>query len=123
MHDIISIVDDDPSVCRAVGALVRSLGYPVQTFLSAEAFLDSGAATETVCVISDIRMPGMSGLELQAYLFAAGLALPLIFIAANPEPATVSAALAAGAFAVHSKPFDQHKLASSIAQALADDAA
>ena len=121
MHDLISIVDDDPSVCRAVGTLVRSLGYPVQTFPSAEAFLDSGAATESACVISDMRMPGMSGLDLQKHLLSAGIVLPLIFIAANPEPAVVSQARAAGAFAFHAKPFDHRDLVSSIEAALSDD--
>ena len=123
MHDIISIVDDDPSVCRAVGALVRSLGYPVRTFPSAEAFLDSGAPAESACVISDVRMPGMSGLDLQRTLLAAGIVLPLIFMAANPDLDVIRQALAAGAIAFHAKPFDHQQLAASLERALSDDAA
>lgn len=123
MHDLISIVDDDPSVCRAVGALVRSLGYPVRTFSSAEAFLESGIARQSACVISDVRMPGMSGLDLQHHLLAAGVILPLIFMAANPDPGVIHAALAAGAVAFHAKPFDHEKLAESIERALSDKAA
>jgi len=120
---VISIVDDDPSVLRAVGTLVRSLGYPVVTFGSAEAFLESGAVEKSSCVISDVRMPGMSGLELQSQLLAAGIVIPLIFMAANPDPGVVQAALAAGAIAIHAKPFDHESLAASIEQALSDDAA
>ena len=122
MHDFISIVDDDPSVCRAVGALVRSLGYPVRTFDSAKAFLESEAPRASACVISDVRMPGMSGLDMQRYLVAAGLAVPLIFIGGDPDPRIVRAVLAAGAFAFHAKPFDLERLAQSIQQALDDDA-
>jgi FixJ family two-component response regulator len=123
MHDLISIVDDDPSVCRAVGALVRSLGYPVRTFTSAEAFLESEAARESACVISDVRMPGMTGLELQRHLIAAGIALPLIFITAIPDPAMMRAALGAGAIAFHAKPFEGEKLAESIERAVSQKAA
>jgi FixJ family two-component response regulator len=123
MQDLISIIDDDPSVRRAVGTLVRSLGYPVLTFGSAEEFLDSDAVVKSACVISDVRMPGMSGLDLQHRLIAAGIVIPLIFVAANPDPGVVHRALASGAIAVHEKPFDQEVLASSIAQALDDDAA
>jgi FixJ family two-component response regulator len=123
MHDLISIVDDDPSVCRAVGALVRSLGYPVRTFTSAETFLESSAARESACLISDVRMPGMTGVELQGHPIAAGIALPLIFMAAIPDPAVMSAAFTAGAIAFHTKPFDGEKLAESIKRALSQKAA
>ena len=123
MHDLISIVDDDPSVCRAVGALVRSLGYPVRVFGSAQAFLESGIVRESACLISDVRMPGMSGIDLQRHLIAAGIALPLIFIGANPDPGVMHAALAAGAIAFHAKPFDHHKLAESIDRAVSQKAA
>ena len=123
MHDLISIVDDDPSVCRAVGVLVRSLGYPVRTFSSAEAFLESDAARESACLISDVRMPGMTGIELQRHLIAAGIALPLIFMAAIPDPAMMRAALTAGAIAFHTKPFDGEKLAESIERAVSQRAA
>ena len=123
MQDLISIVDDDPSVCRAVGALVRSLGYAVRTFGSAEQFLESGAVPRTACVITDLRMPGMTGLDLQYHLIAAGIIVPLIFLAANADPGVVQAAYAAGAVAFHGKPVDHETLASSIAHALSDDAA
>jgi CheY-like chemotaxis protein len=98
-------------------------GYPVRTFTSAETFLESSAARESACLISDVRMPGMTGVELQGHLIAAGIALPLIFMAAIPDPAVMSAAFTAGAIAFHTKPFDGEKLAESIKRALSQKAA
>ena len=82
---VISIVDDDASFRRATERLVRSLGHAVAAFASAEEFLKSGCLRDTTCLISDVQMPGMSGLELQNRLLALGVRLPVIFITAYPE--------------------------------------
>lgn len=79
---VISIIDDDGSVRAATYNLVRSLGYIVHTFASAEEFLGSPHLNETSCVIADIQMPGMTGLDLQAHLLAEGYRVPFIFITA-----------------------------------------
>ena len=114
---MISIIDDDPSVCRAVGTLVRSLGYPVCTFNSAEAFLDSGIAPKSACVISDVRMPGMSGLDLQQALLVAGRPLPTIFISAHDDAAARGQAIRAGALTFLAKPFDDTALRAAVRSA------
>jgi CheY-like chemotaxis protein len=82
---VISIVDDDESVREATTGLVRSFGYVVATFASAEEFLQSDRVRDTSCLISDIQMPGLSGFELQDRLNAAGHRVPIIFITAFPE--------------------------------------
>src|ERR1700730_15297241 len=82
---VISVVDDDASVRVGTENLLSSLGYPVHTFASAEDFLRSAHFSETSCVITDVQMPAMSGVELQALLLAQGHHLPLIFITAFPD--------------------------------------
>jgi CheY-like chemotaxis protein len=77
---MISIVDDDEAVRNATKALIRSLGYRVATFASAEDFLKSDRLRETSCLISDVQMPGLNGLELQEHLTAAGHRIPTIFV-------------------------------------------
>ena len=79
---VISVIDDDGSVRAATRNLVRSLGYVVHTFASAEDFLRSPHLNDTSCVITDVRMPDMSGLDLQAHLLAKGPTLPFIFVTA-----------------------------------------
>ncbi len=103
---IISIVDDDESVRVAISSLVRSLGLRALTFASAEAFLASSMLQETACVISDIQMPGMSGLDLQKVLLDRHAGIPVIFITAFPEDAVRRRAKAAGAVGFLGKPFD-----------------
>jgi len=103
---LISIIDDDASVRIATNRLVRSLGYVAHTFASADGFLQSPHVNDTACVIADVQMPGMSGIELQSRLIAQGRALPLIFITAFPEESIRSRALKAGAVGFLSKPFD-----------------
>jgi len=102
----ISIVDDDASVRVATNRLVRSLGYVAHTFASADDFLQSPHVNDTACVIADIQMPGMSGVELQNVLIAQGRSLPMIFITAFPEESIRSRVLKAGAICCLSKPFD-----------------
>jgi FixJ family two-component response regulator len=103
---LISIIDDDPSVRVATNRLVRSLGYAAHTFASADGFLQSPDVNDAACVIADIQMPGMSGIELQSFLIAQGRSVPMIFITAFPEESIRSRVLKAGAVCFLSKPFD-----------------
>jgi FixJ family two-component response regulator len=115
---VISIIDDDPSVRAAMYNLLRSFGYAVHTFESAKAFLHSPQLTETSCAIVDVRMPVMSGLDMQAHLSAQGKTLPLIFITAVPDLSARARAFAAGASGFLTKPFDKDTLISCINAAL-----
>jgi FixJ family two-component response regulator len=101
----ISIINDDPIVREAIADLVQSLGYEAATFESAEQFLASGAVAETSCLITDLQMPGQSGLELQKQLLAEGHCTPVIFVTAFPEEKFRNRAMTAGAVAFLSKPF------------------
>ena len=103
---VISIIDDDASVRMATQNLVRSLGYKVHMFASAEAFLASEKLNATSCVIADVQMPGMNGVELQSHLRAKGSSVPFIFISAFPEEAIRGRALREGAICFLAKPFD-----------------
>jgi FixJ family two-component response regulator len=103
---VISIVDDDASVRAATDNLIRSLGYTVHTFASADAFLRSEYINDTSCVIADVQMPAMSGIELQSHLRALGNGVPFIFITAFAEDRVRARALEAGATCLLAKPFD-----------------
>jgi FixJ family two-component response regulator len=94
---VISIIDDDASVRVATHRLVRSLGHVAHTFASADDFLRSSQLNDTSCVIADVHMPGMSGIELQNLLKTQGHRLPIIFITAFPEESVRAQALEAGA--------------------------
>ena len=118
---IISIVDDDESVRVATLKLVRVHGFAAHGFASAEEFLRSPRAGDTSCVITDVRMPGMSGVDLQSHLIAQGRRVPMIFITAFPEEGSVARAMAAGAICFLTKPFDGEKLISCLTEALKDD--
>src|ERR1700704_6536187 len=107
---MISIVDDDRSVREAAKMLIRSLGYATATFASAEEFLQSGRSGDTACLITDVQMPGMSGVDLQSHLTANGHCVPVIFVTAFPEESTRVRALKAGAFGFLSKPYDEENL-------------
>jgi FixJ family two-component response regulator len=107
---IISIVDDDQSVRAALGNLVRSLGYRSCEFSSAEAFLGSSQLQETACLIADVQMPGMSGLDLQDKLIAQGNSLPIILITGFPADTVRQRAEAAGAAGFLAKPIDAQSL-------------
>jgi len=102
---VICIIDDDESVRVATRSLVRSLGFAAYTFESPEEFLHSPRVEDTSCLISDVRMPNMSGVELQSRLLALGRAIPIIFITAFPDETIRARALNAGAVAVLTKPF------------------
>ena len=103
---VISIIDDDASVRVATNRLVRSLGYVGLSFASADEFLRSPQANDSWCVIADVQMPDMSGVELQSLLRTRGCAVPVIFITAFPDENVRARALDAGAVAFLNKPFD-----------------
>jgi FixJ family two-component response regulator len=115
---VISIIDDDLSVRMAIQRLVRSLGYVAQTFSSASEFLRSSSANGTSCLITDIQLPGMSGVELQNHLACEGKTIPIIFITAFPEDNIRLRVMTAGAIAFLTKPFDGRKLVQCIESAL-----
>jgi FixJ family two-component response regulator len=116
---IISVVDDDQSLRLATIDLLNSAGFSCEAFGSAEVWLASANIAETACLILDIRMPGMSGLELQQRLAAMGHATPIIFVTAYPEERIRRQALSSGALCVLSKPFDDEELLDCIRLALA----
>jgi FixJ family two-component response regulator len=120
-NPLISIIDDDEAVRAATENLVRSLGFTANTFASAEEFLKSSRLRETSCVITDVHMPGMTGVELQAYLLAHDVNVPIIFITAFPEERTRDRVHAAGAIGFLSKPFDGGAMIQCIDKALAQD--
>ena len=105
-HPIVSIIDDDESVRVATSSLVRSLGWDVRLYASAEDFLASGLVGDVACIISDVQMPGMTGLEMQRRLLDDGVALPIIFISAFASEAVCRQAMDSGAMCVLSKPVD-----------------
>ena len=115
---MISIVDDDVSVREATKALIRSLGYTTSTFASAEEYLQSGSVRETSCLITDLQMPGMNGVELQNRLMTDGYRTPVIFVTAFPKEKLRTRALEAGAFGFLSKPFDAEQLIECLDRAL-----
>jgi FixJ family two-component response regulator len=106
----VCIIDDDESVRVATTCLVRSLGHAVRTFASGEEFLNSPYVEDAGCLIVDVNMPRMSGLELQSRLREKGLAPPIIFITAYPEERARARALEAGAICYLDKPFDSATL-------------
>lgn len=115
---IVSIVDDDPSVRAAMEDLVAAIGCTPYAFACAEDFLHSPQVGETSCVISDMQMPGMKGYELQQRLLAQGYRKPIIFITGHPDNAVRRRVEAAGAFALLEKPFDFGRLVDCLMEAL-----
>jgi FixJ family two-component response regulator len=115
---MISIVDDNDLVREATQDLVRSLGHSAASFGSAEEFLESGLVHNSRCLITDVQMPGMSGLELQSRLIADGHRLPIIFMTGYPEPKIRRRALESGALAFLSKPISEEDIVACLARAL-----
>jgi FixJ family two-component response regulator len=115
---VISIVDDDESVREATRGLVRSLGYAAAAFASAEEFLQSERLHDTSCLITDVQMPGLSGIELQSRLTAAGHRMPVIFVTAFPEERIRVRALEGGACGFLRKPFSDECLIGCLDKAL-----
>jgi FixJ family two-component response regulator len=116
---MISVVDDDVWAREGLEALIAALGYEVRTFESAEEFVASGSIAETACLVTDLNMPGMSGLELQAYLRSAGHNTPIIVVTAYPADEHRSRALKDGATSFLTKPLDERMLVGCLAQATA----
>lgn len=116
---LISIVDDDDSAREAVSGLVRSLGYLVAEFDCAAEFLSSGDVLQTACLIADLRMPGMTGLELYHHLIASGEPVPTILITAYPGASTRAQALQAGVQCYLEKPLEPDELVGCIHSSLA----
>ena len=115
---MITVVDDDQSMRDATSRLVRSLGFAVATFASAEDFLESDRIDDTSCLITDVQMPGLSGVELQNRLIADGRFMPIIGVTAFPEESIRAQMLEAGAVGFLSKPFNDECLLDCIATAL-----
>ena len=107
---MVSIVDDDQLAREGIKELVESFGYKALAFVSAQDFLQSGAIAETGCLITDLQMPGLNGLELQERLQAGGYDTPVILITAYPDEKHRSRAMSAGAIGFLSKPFEEQSL-------------
>jgi FixJ family two-component response regulator len=115
---LVAIVDDDDSMRGALRGLLKAVGLPAIAFASAEEFLKSGQQYQTSCLIADIRMPGMSGLDLQARLNSDRCKIPTIFITAHGDAKMRLQALREGAVEFLSKPFDDEALLESVRAAL-----
>jgi FixJ family two-component response regulator len=115
---LISVIDDDDSLRIALMGLMRSLGHRVEGFASAEAFLDGDAPTRSDCIVTDIQMPGLSGIDLKHRLDDAGSAVPVIMITARPEPLLHARAIESGAFCLLKKPFDTEDFITCLDKAL-----
>ena len=115
---LVAVVDDDDSVRESLGGLFRSVGYAARGFASADAFLQSDDLAKTDCVILDVRMPGMSGLELQRQLVASHPDVPVIFMTAHDDARARSQALSGGAVDYLIKPFSEEALLDAVRVAL-----
>jgi FixJ family two-component response regulator len=115
----ISVVDDDPSVRQSLERLIKSLGYEVTAFATADAFLRSSNFPATSCILLDVQMPGLSGLDLQKVIASLRSPIPIIFITAHREEELKMRALANGAQGYLEKPFDEQALITLIEKATA----
>jgi FixJ family two-component response regulator len=115
---LVSIVDDDVSMREALSGLLRTIGLDAEAFASAEEFLASGRISVTACLLLDMRMPGLSGLQLQERLLASGSRVPIIFISAHSDEVTRTRALEAGAIEFLQKPFSDDAVLEAIARAV-----
>ena len=115
----IALIDDDESVRRALGRLLRSAGLEVEAYASAEEYLGSRGPSTPDCLVLDVRMTGMSGLELQRQLASSGRCVPVVFITAHEDEQARRVALGAGAVDFLRKPFDDRILLDAVAKALA----
>jgi FixJ family two-component response regulator len=117
-ESLISVVDDDESVRKTTTLLIESFGFRAAAFESADDFLRSGHLHDTSCLIVDVQMPGMNGLELQSHLAAAGCGIPIVFITAYESNDSRQRAMQAGAAAFLGKPFSDEQLLQIIRSAL-----
>jgi FixJ family two-component response regulator len=118
IENLISVVDDDEAVRRTTTLLLESFGFRAAAFESAETFLNSGHLHDTSCLIVDVQMPGMNGLQLQSYLADAGCGIPIIFISAYESNDFRQRAMQAGAAGFLGKPFGDNQLLETIHSAL-----
>ena len=114
----ICVVDDEPSVCKALSRLITSAGFKVITYDSAQAFLEGDHTEGADLLVLDVRMPAMNGLDLQNHLAASGRAIPIVFITAHENAMAKTTAMAAGAVAFFQKPLDEKDLLGAIYKAL-----
>jgi FixJ family two-component response regulator len=115
---MVSIIDDDPLAREGIRELVESLGYKARVFVSAQDFLQSGAIATTGCLITDLQMPGLNGLDLQQRLQTQGHRTPVILITAYPSEKHRSRAMNAGAIGFLSKPFEEQSLVKCLIAAM-----
>jgi FixJ family two-component response regulator len=115
---LVIIVDDEKAVCRAIGRLVTSAGFESRVYFSAEEFLRSCTERRPDCLILDLRLPGMSGLQLQQQLARDQCRVPIVFVSAHDEPVSRKQALQSGAFAFLGKPVDDEALLDAIHSAV-----
>src|SRR5436190_3163087 len=118
---IVFVVDDDPSVRRSTERLLRSAGFKVQTFSSAREFLVSHRSEGPTCLVLDVRMPGLSGMDLQQELAQSGIRIPIIFITAHGDIPMTVRAMKAGAVEFLTKPYRSRSLLDAIQSAIERD--
>jgi len=111
---LISVVDDDRSICRMLARIIKLAGFDVEAFTSAEAYLDSGRVAESDCLILDVDLPGMSGIELQQRLNGFSKPIPIIFVSGKMDAEIRERVLEAGAVGIFNKPFNIHSLITAI---------
>ena len=111
---VVCVVDDDESVCRGLGRLLKSGGFTVEAYASASDFLDSGRSDAAACLVLDVRMPDMDGLELQRRLASSNCEVPIIFMTAHDDKQAEREALTLGAVAFLYKPFDGDVLLAAV---------
>jgi FixJ family two-component response regulator len=121
LKHLILVVDDDESIRRTTTLLIQSFGFPAAAFESAESLLKSGQLHQTSCLIVDVQLPGMNGLQLQRHLAASGYKIPIIFITAYDNEESRQQAMRAGAVAFLSKPFNDELLLETIRATFRDD--
>jgi FixJ family two-component response regulator len=117
------VIEDDPSMRRSLERQLRTAGFDVETFASAQDYLDREPRVEVACIVTDLRMPGLSGLDLQASLAQADRALPMVFISAHGDIPTAVDAMRAGAVTFLRKPFAEEAIFAAVTEALARSAA
>jgi FixJ family two-component response regulator len=118
LDQFIAIVDDDPAVRQAAGNLFRSMGLKARAFASAEEFLSCGAVDDVSCLVLDVQMPGMGGLNLQSHLAASGRHVPIVFVTGYPDDGVRTKAMESGAVCFLTKPFEEGDLLDGLRTAL-----
>lgn len=118
---VIAIVDDDPSVREGLDSLIRSVGWRVETFASAQEFLARPGVEAPSCLVLDLQLPGLSGLDLQKWMAEAGLEIPIVFLTGHGNIPTSVQAMKAGAVEFLTKPFDEQDLLHAIQEAIERD--